>query len=287
MSNTNLSNKFLTYLSLIRFWNPTGYILLFLPCAIGVGLSGTIIDYYELLILFFVGSIVMRSAGCVINDLFDKEIDKKIARTKDRPIAAEKISIRSSLALFICLNIIGLIILFQLSIEARIFGFIAAFLFIIYPLMKRITFWPQLFLGFTYSIGVIIASVHIKNQVTFEALMAYVGCIFWTLYYDTIYAFMDLEDDKKIGVKSLARFLEKKNYKIWLSGFALTALFFIMLGFLLTKHNVSLVIISTLASLAIIMWQITTLQINLSSNCLIRFKSNNYLGIIWALTGLI
>jgi 4-hydroxybenzoate polyprenyltransferase len=283
MSNINLSN----YISLTRIFNPTGYILLFLPCAIGVGICGNIMDYPELLILFFVGSVVMRSAGCIVNDIFDREIDKKVERTKNRPIAASKISIRESLALFICLNLIGLIILFQLSTEARIFGFIAAFLFILYPLMKRITFWPQLFLGITYNMGLIIAIADIKNQVTLEALLAYIGCIFWTLYYDTIYAFMDLEDDKKINVKSLARFLEHKNYKIWLSGFALTALFLVMLSFLLTKHNISLVIISTIASLAIIMWQITTLQINLSSNCLIRFKSNNYLGIIWALTGLI
>lgn len=287
MSIINLSNKFSPYLSLIRLFNPTGYILLFLPCAIGVGLFGNIIEYYVLVILFFIGSVVMRSAGCIVNDIFDRKIDVNIERTKNRPIASDKISIRAALALFICLNLIGLVILFQLSKEAIIFGFISAFLFIIYPLMKRITFWPQLFLGITYNMGIIIASAHIKHEVTPPALIAYVGCIFWTLYYDTIYAFMDLEDDKKIGVKSLARFLENKNYKIWLSGFALAALFLVTLSFLLTKHNILLVIISIIASLAIIMWQITTLQINLSSNCLIRFKSNNYLGIIWALTALI
>ncbi len=275
------------YLSIIRFFNPTGYILLFLPCAMAVGLFGNITDYYGLIILFFIGSFVMRSAGCIINDLLDMDIDKRVERTKNRPLAAGDISISRALVLFVFLNIIGLVILFQLSTEAIILGFISAFLFVIYPLMKRITFWPQLFLGITYNTGVLIASAHIKHEVTLPSIILYLGCIFWTLYYDTIYAFMDLKDDKKINVKSLARFLENRNYKIWLCAFAIAALCFVMLSFLMTKHNIEVLIIASFASLAIIMWQIITLRINLPSNCLIRFKSNNYLGIIWALISVI
>jgi len=287
MPNTSLSNKLSPYFSLIRFWNPTGYILLFIPCAIGVGLYGNIIDYYGLIMLFFIGSIIMRSAGCIINDFFDKNIDNQVERTKNRPLAARSISLKSALIMFICLNMIGLAILFQLSIEARILGFIAAFLLIIYPLMKRITFWPQLFLGITYNIGILIASAHIHHGIDLPAFTAYLGCIFWTLYYDTIYAFMDLKDDKKIGVKSLALFLEKKNYKLWLAFFAALALFLVMYSLFITNHNMILLFIATILSLCLIMWQITTLEINLPHNCLLRFKSNNYLGIIWVVTSVI
>jgi len=287
MHLNNVSNKILSLISLIRLLNPTGYILLFIPCVIGTGLYENITSHYNLIILFLLGSIIMRSAGCIINDIFDKDIDKNIERTKNRPLANGDLSITEALVLFITLNIIGLIVLLQLSIEAIVFGVIAAFLFVIYPLMKRITFWPQLFLGITYNTGILIAALNIKHEITITSIIAYIGCVFWTLYYDTIYAFMDLRDDKKIGVKSLAVFLEKRNYKLWLSIFAILALSLIISSLYISNHNIYSLIIATLLSLSLIMWQITTLKINLPSNCLLRFKSNNYLGIIWAFTSVI
>ncbi len=287
MTTLPLSNKFFSILTLIRFQNPTGTILLFIPCAIGTGLYGSVYKDYKLLLLFFLGSFIMRSAGCVINDIFDRNIDKNVERTKNRPIASGKITVTEAIIVFIMLSFFGLLILFQLAIGAIYLGLIAAILLVLYPLMKRITFWPQLFLGITYNIGVPIAAYSVDHNLSACTLISYIGCIFWTLYYDTIYAFMDLKDDKKIGVKSLARFLEDRNYKLWLSCFAMLALILISISLLLTNHNKTLVAVSFLTSLAIIMWQIAHLKINLSSNCLIIFKSNNYLGIIWALTSLI
>ena len=229
----------------------------------------------------------MRSSGCIINDILDRNIDIHVERTKQRPIATRAVSVKEALVLFMGLNLVGLLILLQLSKEAIMIGLFAAILIVIYPLMKRISFWPQLFLGITYNLGVLIAVAHIKQEITLASFIAYIGCVFWTLYYDTIYGFMDIKDDKKIGVKSLARFLENRNYKLWLSGFALSASLCIVLSLYITEHNTLLLIIASIVSFFIVMWQITTLQINLPSNCLLRFKSNNYLGIIWALTSLI
>lgn len=283
----DLSNKFLQFLHLIRFFNPTGYILLFIPCALGVGLYGNIYEDYSLLALYFLGAFVMRSAGCIINDLWDRDIDQKVSRTNTRPIASGQISSREAAILFTILSLIGLVILLQLSREAILIGFVAALMVMIYPLMKRITYLPQLFLGFTYNIGVLIAVLDRVHEVTFESILLYIGCVFWTLYYDTIYAFMDIEDDKKIGVKSMAILLEKKDYRLYLVAFAGIAMFLITNGLVIGKNNFSILSLSVLASIMFVMWQITTLKINLTENCLIRFKSNIYLGIIWMFAALI
>ncbi|MGV2432473.1 MAG UNVERIFIED_CONTAM: UbiA family prenyltransferase [Rickettsiaceae bacterium] len=283
----SVSNKFLDFLLLIRFWAPTGYILLFLPCAIGLGLYSNIYESYGLIVLFFMGSMIMRSAGCIINDIWDRDIDKNVARTKLRPIASGAISIKEALIFCCVLSLFGLIILLQLSKNAILIGLFSSILVVIYPLMKRITFWPQFFLGITFNIGLLIAVAHLKYTITIPAIITYLGLIFWTLYYDTIYAFMDLEDDKKTGVKSLAIFIEGDCHKLWLVFFAVTALILVMIGLWMTDHNIKIIALATIISIVVIMWQIITLKINLPLNCLIRFKSNNYLGIIWAMASII
>lgn len=287
MSRRVRSNKFSQFLSLIRFWNPTGVFLLFIPCAIGVGLYGDIYHDYKLLLLFFVGSFVMRSAGCIANDFWDRDIDNKVARTKTRAITSGEISVKEAAFYFFLLCMIGLYILIQLSIEAILIGVLASIMMIVYPLMKRVTFWPQIFLGVTYNLGILIAVAHQIHEITPAAILTYIGGIFWTLYYDTIYAFMDREDDKKIGVKSTAIYLENKDYTMYLAFFAGMAVFFIMNGLMMASHNIAILFLGLIASIFLIMWQITTLKINLPENCLIRFKSNNYLGIIWVITALI
>lgn len=287
MTISDLSNKFSQFLSLIRFWNSTGYILLFIPCALGVGLYGDIYHDYKLLILFFIGSVVMRSAGCIVNDFWDREIDNKVERTKNRPITSGKVSVREASIYFLFLCAIGLVILVQLSYEAIFVGFFAAIMMVAYPLMKRVTFWPQLFLGFTYNLGVLIAVAHQVHEITTAGIVTYIGGIFWTLYYDTIYAFMDIKDDKKVGVKSTSIYLDNRDYALYLSIFAGFAVFFVMNGLMMAGHNMAILFFGLTASILLIMWQITTLKINLPENCLIRFKSNNYLGIIWVVTALI
>lgn len=287
MTSTNLSNKFSQFLLLIRFWNPTGYILLFLPCALGVGLYGDIYHDYKLVALFFVGSLVMRSAGCIANDFWDRDIDGKVERTKNRPIASGKVSVREASVYFTILCMIGLVILTQLSMEAIVVGLLAAMMMVAYPLMKRITFWPQLFLGFTFNIGLLIAVANQIHEITLASVLVYIGGVFWTLYYDTIYAFMDIKDDKKIGLKSTAIFLEDRDHSIYLAFFAGMAVFFTMNGLMMAGHNIAILFFGLVASILLIMWQITTLKINLPENCLLRFKSNKYLGIIWVVTALI
>lgn len=264
----------------------TGYMLIFLPCAIGTGLYGNFVNNYKALILFFIGSFVMRSAGCIINDILDRNIDKHVVRTKTRPLADGRITVLQGLVIFCVLSLIGLGILVQFSQEAIVVGLISMLLLLTYPLAKHITFWPQLYLGFAFNIGILVAVMEAKGYITTASVLLYVGGIFWTLYYDTLYAFADLECDKKIGVKSLARFLEKKNYKLWLGIFAILANIIVTHALISTKHNLILAISSFVLVLCIISWQIFTLDIHKVQNCLDRFKYNNYIGIIWAVASL-
>jgi len=287
MTKESLSNKFFEFLSLIRFWSPTGYILLFIPCALGTGLHGNIYENYGLVILFFFGSVIMRSAGCIVNDYWDINIDNKVERTRNRPLTSGALSAKEAGIALLLLLMLGLVILTQLSAKAVILGFFAAIMAIVYPLMKRITFWPQLFLGLTYNLGILIAVAHMNQGITLASILAYCGAVFWTIYYDSIYAFMDIVDDKKIGVKSSAIALEKKNYSLYLALFASAAVFLIMNSLILSGHNLYIVTLTTILSFALIMWQITTLDIDIPRNCLIRFKSNNYLGAMWVIASLI
>jgi 4-hydroxybenzoate polyprenyltransferase len=261
--------------------------LLFLPCAIGVGIHGNIYEEYRLILLFFLGSVIMRSAGCIMNDFWDRNIDRKVERTKKRPLASNQITPLEALLLFITLSIFGLLILLQLSYKAILLGISVFPLIILYPLMKRITFWPQIFLGITFNSGILIAGMHIIGKITYVTIVAYLGCVIWTIYYDTIYAFMDTKDDKRIGVKSSAIFLEKKNYKSWLLSMGLSGVFLVNFALYLSDQSIHILLLCFLASITLVMWQITTLKINLTSNCFIRFKSNTYLGIIWAMSFLI
>ena len=270
-----------------KLFRHTGYMLVFLPCAIGTGLYGNIITHYKEVFLFFAGAVIMRGAGCIINDIFDRNIDKHVERTKNRPIADGRVSIMEALLVFSILTLIGLFILMQFSIEAIMIGFVGMFLLLTYPLAKRFTNWPQAYLGLAFNIGVLIAVEDSQHHLTWPSIVLYIGCIFWTLYYDTIYAFSDLKDDKKIGVKSLARFLETKDYKTWLKGFGVSAAIIIAYALLLTDHNILIVLIGTLLAIYMIFWQVDTLDIHDMQNCMDRFKYNNYVGGVWAVVALL
>lgn len=277
-----LSNKFSQFLLLTRFQNPTGYLLLFLPCLIGTGIHGSFYENYYLISLFFLGSIIMRSAGCIINDLWDRKIDRKVDRTKNRPLASGKIKPIEALIFLAIICSFGLMILLQFSFNAILLGLLSIPFVILYPLMKRMTYWPQIFLGITFNFGILIAEMEINNYITFSGIIIYLGCIFWTLYYDTIYGFMDYIDDKKIGVKSTSLFLLNKNYKLYLFIFGFIAITLIHIGAFVSHHLASAILVSFILSILFLLWQIATLQINLRSNCFLRFKLNVYLGIIWS-----
>ena len=274
------------YSQLLRLEQPVGFFLLMLPCFLGVLAASN--SYQHLwsnsyLFLFFaIGSIVMRSAGCIINDFFDKDLDKHVSRTSQRPLASGAVSSFEAFIIFSILNLIGLAILLSLNLLAIIIGLISFVLFIFYPLMKRITYWPQLFLGITFNIGCLIGYAAIENQLNFQIIILYLSGIFWTLGYDTIYAHQDREDDLNIGIKSTA-ILFGKNTKQWIIIFySLMVLCLILFG-LFDDQNIYyfilLIIVSTHLS-----YQIKRLDIENKDNCLSIFKSNQYLGLMVALT---
>jgi 4-hydroxybenzoate polyprenyltransferase len=228
----------------------------------------------------------MRGAGCIINDIIDKDIDKQVERTKNRPIADGRISVVEGVVTFILMSLIGLCILIQFSSEAIVVGIVAMVLLATYPIMKRITFWPQLYLGFAFNIGVIIATVNFEHSISLEAIILYAGCILWTLYYDTLYAFADISDDKKIGVKSLAVWLEDRDYKRWLAGFVIGANSLVFIAMSMSYHDLPASIYCTLLTTAIMLHQIKHLDINNPKQCIKLFNLNVYIGVIWALMSL-
>jgi 4-hydroxybenzoate polyprenyltransferase len=284
-----MKKKLWNILDLIRLntlTRHTGYMLIFLPCVMGIGLYGNIDDHYGMLLLFFIGSIIMRGAGCIINDILDRDIDKQVERTKNRPIADGRVTVTEGAMTFIFMSLIGLWILTQFASEAIIVGIVGMILLITYPTMKRITFWPQVYLGFAFNIGILVAAADLTHSITFETILMYIGCIFWTMHYDTIYAFADIEDDKKIGIKSLAIFLENKDYKMWMSGFAVAANIFLFFSMLMTSHDMPAVSYCLLLTTVLMLYQIKHLDIQDPKKCIEQFNLNVYIGIIWSLMSL-
>jgi 4-hydroxybenzoate polyprenyltransferase len=202
--------EIISYLKLSRINNPVGIFLLLLPCFCAIALVVKILpdpNYFiltKILLLFTIGAILMRSAGCVINDLLDAKFDVKVARTKNRPIALGLISKIEALIFLFLLLVFAFIILMQFNLKTIITGILAFFLVLIYPLSKRITYFPQIILGFTFNLGVFMASFTILNDISCGIIILFLIHLVWTIIYDTIYAFQDLEDDLKIGTKSTA-----------------------------------------------------------------------------------
>jgi 4-hydroxybenzoate polyprenyltransferase len=194
------------FIELTRLKKPIGYMLLFWPCAWGLTLaydfSNNLNNYFFYLSLFFLGSVLMRSAGCIVNDIVDKDIDKKVQRTKNRPLACNLISIKLALTYTAVLCSLAFLILIQFNTLTIILGFASMLLAFSYPFMKRITYWPQLFLGLTFNWGIVMAWTSLTNNVSVEIITLYASAIFWTLGYDTIYGTQDVADDELIGIKS-------------------------------------------------------------------------------------
>ena len=233
--------KINNYLELIRLNKPIGFMLLLWPCWFSLAYINlpqhTLITYY---LLFLFGAFIMRSAGCIINDLIDQKIDSKIKRTALRPIAAKKISNLNAIIFLIILLIIGLLILFQFKFETILAGLVCTPLIVIYPFMKRITFWPQLFLGIVFNWGIIICSVEFFGTITKEFFIFYLACVFWTIGYDTIYAFQDLKDDIKNKIKSTAVLFQEKGRYLVLACYTLMSLLIAYLSFLKTNKIITM-----------------------------------------------
>lgn len=277
-----MPNKFFLTLKLMRLNSPTGYLLVFFPALYGLLLAKpTILELIKLVPVFFLGSVITRGAGCVINDIFDKNFDKHVARTKERPLANGSLTVKDALILLIILLICSLLILLSLNKTAIYIGFFAFMMIMLYPLMKRFTNFPQVFLGLTFNLGVLIGYAAILDKLTIQAFIMYIACCSWTVGYDTIYGFMDLVDDKKIGVKSLARWLENKNYKLWLYSFYLIFITLFLLSTIIAHYSISY--IAVLLALIMLLWQAAILNINDPANCLAIFKNNNYVGLMLVL----
>ena len=273
--------KLKIFIDLIRLKQPIGFFLLFWPCAWGLSLgyyfNNDTVLYFKHLILFFLGSVLMRSAGCIINDIVDRDFDKKVQRTKKRPIASGKISIFHSFLYVVLLCSFALLILLQFNFLTIILGLGSMILAFTYPFMKRFTYWPQLFLGLTFNWGIIMGWASITNNISIEPIILYCSAIFWTLGYDTIYGLQDLHDDEIIGVKSTSiKF--KNNVKTFVGTCYGFCIFFILLMFI--KMNMSkYILISSIPFVASLFYQVKKLQIKDSDSCLSIFKFNNVTGL--------
>ncbi len=276
-------NQLNLFLELTRLKRPIGYMLLFWPCLWGLTIaynfSISIQFFIKYALLFFLGAVLMRSAGCIVNDIVDKNFDSKVERTKNRPIASGDISIKLGLFYVIILCAIAFIVLIQFNFFTIILALASMPLAFTYPLMKRFTYWPQLFLGVTFNYGLILGWASINSEISIVPIIFYLGAIFWTLGYDTIYGFQDIKDDEIIGVKSTSiKF--KKNPKLFI---LLCYLFFIfILTYLGVLMNFNKIYFGGLILVAmhLFIFQIKNLNTKLSSNCLKIFKSNNFLGLL-------
>jgi len=277
------------FIELTRIKKPIGYMLLFWPCAWGLTIAydfnGELTTYIFYMLLFLSGAILMRSAGCIVNDIFDKNFDKKVFRTKNRPIASKKISVKKGIfySLFLCL--LAFIVLIQFNYFTILLALGSMPLAFTYPLMKRYTYWPQLFLGITFNYGLILGWTAITDEINLIPLIFYLGAVFWTLGYDTIYGFQDLKDDEIIGLKSTSiKFKQKPNLFLTIC-YLLLFLSLITIGVFLKLNVVFYFMLIAVAS-QLYFLQIRKLNIKSSKICLSIFKSNNNIGFL-VLLGLV
>ena len=278
------------FFELTRLKKPIGYMLLFWPCAWGLTIAydfqNGFDDYILYIFLFFSGSVLMRSAGCIVNDIVDKNYDQKVERTKNRPLASNKISIRSALVIAVILCLLAFLILINFNNLTIILAICSMPFAFTYPLMKRFTYWPQLFLGLTFNYGLLLGWISIQEEISFIPLIFYFGAIFWTLGYDTIYGYQDIKDDEIIGVKSTSiKF--KNSPKTFISVcYFLFFLSLILIGYFMNFNNLYYLLL-IIPFFHLFFYQIINLDIDNNNSCHQKFKSNNILGLIIFLTVLI
>ena len=271
------------FIELTRLRKPIGFMLLFWPCVWGLTLaydfSNNLNDYFYYLLLFFLGAVLMRSAGCIVNDILDKEFDKKVFRTKNRPIAADQISIKLAIFYVVILCFLALLILSNFNTYTIILALCSMPLAFTYPLMKRFTYWPQLFLGITFNYGLILAWISIANEISIIPMIFYLGAIFWTLGYDTIYGFQDIKDDEIIGVKSTSIKFKNDPKKFLFISYSLFIISLFLVGISM-EFKIYYFLFMIIPILHLLVFQVKKLNTSLTMDCLVKFKSNNLLGLI-------
>ena len=276
-----MSKHITNFINVTRLNKPIGFLLLFWPCTWGLSLAfyfdKNFYTFFYYLILFFLGSVLMRSAGCIVNDIVDEKIDRKVSRTKNRPIASGSLKKSTAWIYVLILCLLAFLVLIQfnfLTISLGIFSMIFAFS---YPFMKRFTYWPQLFLGFTFNWGIIMSWAAIENNISYLPLLLYCGAIFWTLGYDTIYGVQDISDDEVIGVKSTAiKF--KDNINLFVIVCYLLSLITIIIVMINLKINYSIIFLGIY--FLTLLYQIKIFSLQNPSNCLKAFKINNLSGLM-------
>ena len=271
------------FIELTRLKKPIGYMLLFWPCAWGLTLaydfSESLEKYFFYLMLFFLGAVLMRSAGCIVNDILDKEFDNKVFRTKNRPIASGQIAVKIALLYASVLCLLALLVLLNFNQFTILLALGSMPLAFIYPLMKRFTYWPQLFLGITFNYGLILGCTAVKGQIDIALIIFCLGAIFWTLGYDTIYGFQDIKDDEIIGLKSTSIKFKNNPLKFLILCYSVFLLNLLIMGYLM-ELNSFFYLIFILIMLQMFYFQLKKLNIKNSLECLTAFKSNNLLGLL-------
>src|SRR5215469_9038508 len=276
------------WLQLMRLDRPIGTWLLFWPCVFGLLLGAAaderrFLEWRDLyfVILFGIGSLVMRGAGCTFNDIVDRKIDAQVARTRGRPIPSGAITVRQAVLLLIVQCLLGLLILIQFNLFAIVLGASSLVLVAAYPFMKRITWWPQAWLGLTFNWGALLGFAAQMGSVDVADLMLYAGLVFWTLGYDTIYALQDREDDALIGVKSTALLFGEQSAK-WVARFY-TIAFTLILAAGFTEHTGWPFWLVMLLAGAHLLWQVKKLDVDSTDSCLRIFRANRETGALIAL----
>jgi 4-hydroxybenzoate polyprenyltransferase len=270
---------------LARFDRPIGWWLLYWPCAWGLLLSGGLVSHWHLLLWMLLGAIAMRGAGCVYNDIADRDLDAQVERTRNRPLASGALSARAAWVWLVMLALIGLIVLLQLNRTAQIVALASLAPVAAYPFMKRITWWPQAWLGLVFSWGALVGWVGVTRTADMAMLLLYAGSICWVIGYDTIYALQDREDDALIGVRSSALRMGAR-VRPGVGLFYGAALLF-WAGALWSVRPQFLALVALLPATLHLGWQVMTLKTDDGADPLNKFRSNRFAGLLVALACLV
>lgn len=261
------------YLRLMRLHSPTGAMLLFLPCGWGLALAGSPDQtFFFYLGLCFIGALVMRAAGCVINDVIDQNLDRQVARTAQRPVASGEISVARALMVLAGLLAAGLVVLIALPPRAILWGVAALPLVVVYPLAKRVTHWPQLVLGLTFNWGIFVGWFAVREDGAASMIVFYIAAVIWTVAYDTIYAYQDVTDDRKIGIKSSAVFLQERGKLAVILFYIITLGLMVLACILAQRPGLAFVFVALAGGW--IAWHVHRWQPSNPTSCFRCFRAN-------------
>jgi len=273
------------YARLARWDRPIGFWLLFWPCGFALALAAVAVPDrgfdWRALVLMFIGAVLMRGAGCTFNDIVDRDIDDKVARTRLRPIPSGQVTARNAALFLVAQALLGFVIVIQFNLLTIALGVGSLLLVAIYPFMKRITWWPQLFLGLAFSWGALVGWTSQAGSLSLPPLLLYLGCILWVIGYGTIYALQDIEDDALIGVKSTARLFGSRAREIVALFYAGAVVLWWIAGWLAGGYvlfSIGLICVAVLLG-----WQVVTLDTTEPGNSYTRFLANRWVGVLLTL----